>query len=216
MVVRIMPKSVSGPYRNGWPDDPEMRNWQDEVKAMSQVCTDYGVPHAIEVSRSGNGAHLWIFFTDKVPAREARLLGFSLLDKAMEIHPALSFDSYDCLFPNQDMMPEGGFGNLIALPLQREPRLSGNCSFADSNLLIYPDQWQYLAQLNTLPPSALNDLLIQISPSASHFNEQDVIKPSLPWEVTAKARPIELDNPPSEITFRDNHHISKSCLFQPQ
>jgi hypothetical protein len=77
-------------------------NWQDEVKAMSQVCTDYGVPHAIEVSRSGNGAHLWIFFTDKVPAKEARLLGFLLLDKAMEIHPALSFDSYDRLFPNQD------------------------------------------------------------------------------------------------------------------
>ena len=187
--------------------DFDKGNWQDEVKAMSQVCKDYGVPHAIEVSRSGNGAHLWIFFTDKVPAREARLLGFSLLDKAMEVHPALSFDSYDRLFPNQDMLPEGGFGNLIALPLQREPRLSGNCSFVDSDLLVYQDQWQYLAALNTLPPSALNDVLIKISPSASHFTEQDVIKPSLPWEVTAKAKPIKLDNPPSEVTITLANHV---------
>jgi hypothetical protein len=91
--------------------------------------------------------------------------------------------------------------------LQGEPRLSGNCSFADSNLLTYQDQWQYLAQLNTLPLSALNNLLIKISPNTNHLTEQDVIKPSLPWEVTAKARPIELDNPPSEITITLANHV---------
>ena len=97
--------------------DFDKGSWQDEVKAMSRACTKYGVPHAVEISRSGNGAHLWIFFEEKVPANEARLLGFGLLDKAMEVYPNLSFDSYDRLFPNQDILPEGGFGNLIALPL---------------------------------------------------------------------------------------------------
>jgi hypothetical protein len=121
--------------------DFDKGEWKEEVKAMSQACTKYGIPHMIEISRSGNGAHLWIFFKDKVPAKEARLLGFGLLDKAMEIYPNLSFDSYDRLFPNQDILPEGGFGNLIALPLQREARLSGNSSFVTADLEIFPDQW---------------------------------------------------------------------------
>ena len=90
--------------------------WQEEVKAMSKACQEFDIPHAIEISRSGNGAHLWIFFETNIPANHARALGFALLDKAMEIFPNLSFDSYDRLFPNQDVLPEGGFGNLIALP----------------------------------------------------------------------------------------------------
>jgi len=100
--------------------DFDKGSWQDEIKAMSRACIELKIPHAIEISRSGNGAHLWIFFEGKVPANEARLLGFGLLDRAMEVYPSLSFDSYDRLFPNQDILPEGGFGNLIALPLQRE------------------------------------------------------------------------------------------------
>ncbi len=105
--------------------DFDKGNWQDEVKAMSRACTEYGVPHAVEISRSGNGAHLWIFFDDKVPANEARLLGFGLLDKAMEVYPNLSFASYDRLFPNQDILPEGGFGNLTA---PAHPCARGICS----------------------------------------------------------------------------------------
>jgi hypothetical protein len=120
--------------------DFDKGNWQDEVKAMSRACTEYDVPHAVEISRSGNGAHLWIFFDDKVLADEARLLEFCLLDKAMEIYPNLSFDSYDRLFPNQDILPEGGFGNLIALPLQREARQAGNSSFVDKEFKVIEDQ----------------------------------------------------------------------------
>ncbi len=100
--------------------DFDKGQWQEEVKAMSKACHNFEIPHAIEISRSGNGAHLWVFFNEKVPAKEARLLGFGLLDKAMEFYPNLSFDSYDRLFPNQDILPEGGFGNLIALPLQKK------------------------------------------------------------------------------------------------
>lgn len=121
--------------------DFDKGNWKEEVQAMSRACSEYKIYHIVEISRSGNGAHLWIFFDDKVPAKEARLLGFGLFDKAMEIYPHLSFDSYDRLFPNQDIMPKGGFGNLIALPLQREARLSGNSSFVDSSLEVIEDQW---------------------------------------------------------------------------
>jgi len=119
--------------------DFDKTDWQDSVKAMAQACSELHVPYGIEISRSGNGAHLWIFFSEHVLAKDARILGFVLLDKAMEIHPNLSFKSYDRLFPNQDTMPEGGFGNLIALPLQKQARQQRNSLFADDQLRPYQD-----------------------------------------------------------------------------
>ncbi|MEJ2177217.1 MAG: DEAD/DEAH box helicase family protein [Gammaproteobacteria bacterium] len=187
--------------------DFDKGSWQDEVKAMSKACTEYGVPHAVEISRSGNGAHLWIFFDDKVPANEARLLGFGLLDKAMEVYPNLSFDSYDRLFPNQDILPEGGFGNLIALPLQREARQTGNSSFVDADLNVIKDQWQHLSQFKKLSRQELNQLLSKISPNASLISEQDVTDILPPWEVTAKPKPLVLESPPQQITITLANHI---------
>ena len=186
--------------------DFDKGNCQDEVIAMSRACTEYGIPHAVEISRSGNGAHIWIFFDDKVPANEARLLGFGLLDKAMEVYPNLSFDSYDRLFPNQDILPEGGFGNLIALPLQREARQSGNSSFVDVELNVIDDQWQYLAQIQRLSRRELNKLLSQISPNASVISEQDVTDTRPPWEITAKPRPLVLENPPQQVNITLANH----------
>jgi superfamily II DNA or RNA helicase len=187
--------------------DFDKGNWQDEVKAMSRACTEYGVPHAVEISRSGDGAHLWVFFDDKVPANEARLLGFGLLDKAMEIYPNLSFDSYDRLFPNQDILPEGGFGNLIALPLQREARLAGNSSFVDAELNVIDNQWHYLAQIKRFSRQELNKLISRFSPSASLISDQDVTDTRPPWEITAKSRPLVLENPPQQVTITLANHI---------
>jgi len=187
--------------------DFDKGSWQDEVKAMSSVCIELKVPHAIEISRSGNGAHLWIFFEDKVPANEARLLGFGLLDKAMEIFPSLSFDSYDRLFPNQDILPEGGFGNLIALPLQREARLLGNSLFVDAELNIIDDQWQYLSQIGRLSKLNLNTLISQISPSLKLMSEQDITDTRPPWEITAKPKPLTLESPPKQITVTLANHV---------
>ena len=187
--------------------DFDKGDWQDEVKAMSRACTEYDVPHAVEISRSGNGAHLWIFFDDKVPANEARLLGFCLLDKAMEVYPNLSFDSYDRLFPNQDILPAGGFGNLIALPLQREARQAGNSSFVDKELNVIEDQWQYLAQIKRLSRPELNRLLSQISPNGNRISEQDVTDTRPPWEITTKPRPLVLENPPQLVTITLANHI---------
>jgi superfamily II DNA or RNA helicase len=181
--------------------DFDKGHWQDEVKAMSKACAEFDIPHAIEISRSGNGAHLWIFFEDKVPAQQARLLGFTLLDKAMEIFPHLSFDSYDRLFPNQDILPEGGFGNLIALPLQREARLAGNSSFVDADLRLIDDQWQFLAQMKRVRPQELAKLLSLISPADATLSEYAVNDLRPPWELTAKPDKLIVKNAPSHLTI---------------
>lgn len=187
--------------------DFDKGQWQEEVTAMSKACRKFTIPHAIEISRSGNGAHLWIFFNEKVPAKEARLLGFGLLDKAMEFYPNLSFDSYDRLFPNQDILPEGGFGNLIALPLQKEARLSGNSSFVDNELNVIQDQWQHLANIESISHSRLTKLLTLISPNSALFKEQEVIENRPPWEMTAKAKPLLLENPPKKISVTLANHV---------
>ena len=126
---------------------------------------------------TGNGAHIWIFFSEPVITRDARLLGFGLMDKAMEINPNFSFESYDQLFPNQDFIPEGGFGNLIALPLQYQARQQGNSQFVDINLTSYSDQWHFLSHMKTLSSRQLNELLTQLSPKS-----QQSIDALPPWE----------------------------------
>lgn len=180
--------------------DFDKTGWQDAVKAMAEACKNFDIPHAIEISRSGNGAHLWVFFSEAVPAGEARLLGFSLLDKAMEFYPSLSFDSYDRLFPNQDIMPEGGFGNLIALPLQKGVRVSGNTCFVDQNLQIVSDQWSHLSQLKTVSKQDLSELISQLSSNPLQLKEQGVIDTRPPWEQTAKQKPFQIENLPERIT----------------
>jgi superfamily II DNA or RNA helicase len=110
---------------------------------------------ALERSRSGNGGHAWIFFAEPVPARDARQLGALLLTETMERRPEIGFDSYDRLFPSQDTMPVGGFGNLIALPLQRAARERGNSVFVDDRLQPYDDQWAFLSELPRLTRDAL-------------------------------------------------------------
>lgn len=125
-------------------DDGE---WQENVTAVRKTCEAWEIPCAVERSRSGEGAHLWIFFSGPVPCATARKLGTALLTEAMEQSNALKLDSYDRMFPNQDTLPEGGFGNLIALPLQGQARRKENSSFVDEQFCAYPDQWAYLAQI---------------------------------------------------------------------
>ncbi|MCU7986547.1 TOTE conflict system archaeo-eukaryotic primase domain-containing protein [Shewanella sp. SW24] len=139
--------------------DFDKSDWQEAVSAFRQACRELGVPFSVERSRSGNGAHIWVFFETPVSASAARQLGFILLDKAMEYHAGLSFESYDRLFPNQDVLPIGGFGNLIALPLQNVPRQQGNSVFIDDFFAPYVDQWAYLASTKKLTDIQLNIIL---------------------------------------------------------
>jgi superfamily II DNA or RNA helicase len=139
--------------------DFDGEEWSADVLAFFETCRVNGVPAAIERSRSGEGGHVWIFFSQPVPAREARLLGASLLTQTMERRPEIGFTSYDRMFPSQDVMPRGGFGNLIALPLQRPAREYGNSVFVDERLQPFTDQWAFLASLARLSPREVNALV---------------------------------------------------------
>ncbi|MDO9572462.1 MAG: DEAD/DEAH box helicase family protein [Candidatus Omnitrophota bacterium] len=131
--------------------DFDKEGWQDNITVFKQACFEHDVPVAIERSRSGNGAHAWIFFGDRLSAFTARRLGSFLLTEAMSKRYQLDMKSYDRLFPNQDTLPKGGFGNLIALPLQKEAAKFGNSLFIDDNCKPYPDQWEFLASIRKMP-----------------------------------------------------------------
>jgi hypothetical protein len=114
--------------------DFDKKTWKEDALAFVSTCRDLKVPAALECSRSGNGAHVWFFFERPVPSGVARRLGSLLLTRTMERRHQLGLDSYDRFFPNQDTRPRGGFGNLIALPLQKAPRESGSTEFLDHEL----------------------------------------------------------------------------------
>ena len=130
--------------------DFDKETWRRDAEAFLDACRTKNVPAALERSRSGNGAHVWLFFEEPVPASLARRLGAHLLTEAMERNPDIGFQSYDRFFPSQDTLPQGGFGNLIALPLQGGPRESGNSVFLDGNFEPWQDQWEFLSGLPRL------------------------------------------------------------------
>lgn len=125
--------------------------WRDDAAAFVRACATRRISAALERSRSGQGGHAWIFFAEPVPASLARRLGAHLVTETMERNPDIGFSSYDRLFPSQDNMPAGGFGNLIALPLQHGPRLAGNSLFLDdTNFEPHPDQWAFLSTVRRM------------------------------------------------------------------
>jgi hypothetical protein len=138
--------------------DFDKESWLDDVRIFIDTCRDIGIPTAVERSRSGNGAHVWFFFSSPVPAVSARRMGCYLITETMSRRHQLAMSSYDRLFPNQDTLPRGGFGNLIALPLQYEPRQAGNSVFLDENFQPYLEQWGYLASLTPMAPSTVESI----------------------------------------------------------
>ena len=133
--------------------------WQENVSAVRSVCGEWGIPCGVERSRSGEGAHLWVFFENAIPCATARKLGSALLTAAMEREGKLKLDAYDRMFPCQDTLPNGGFGNLIALPLQGQARKNGNSLFVDESFLPYPDQWAYLSTVRKLGAEDVDALI---------------------------------------------------------
>lgn len=146
--------------------DFDKAGWRDDVAAVLDACDELAIPASLERSRSGRGGHVWVFFAESIPAAQARKLGCAVLTRAMERRHQLGLDSYDRLFPNQDTLPYGGFGNLIALPLQRAARARHDSEFLDRDFVPYPDQWAYLASLRRMSAAAV-DAVVQVAARAN-------------------------------------------------
>jgi superfamily II DNA or RNA helicase len=165
--------------------DFDGEEWQKDISTIRKVCSEFAMPVAVERSRSGNGAHAWFFFEQPIPAFEARKLGSALLTYSMNQRHEIAFKSYDRFFPNQDTMPKGGFGNLIALPLQKAARENSNSVFIDENFLPCSDQWKFLSSLERLSQESIKsftELLSQGSELGILKEEDEGTKPSKPWE----------------------------------
>lgn len=172
--------------------------YKDDVLAFTSVCKEWGIPYSIERSRSGNGAHVWIFFEEPLSAHKARKLGNAILTEATKLNARISFNSYDRFFPNQDCLPEGGFGNLVALPLQGRARKNGNSVFVDDDFLPYKDQWSYLYQVRRCNEEFVNVLLAQHP--QEDLGALSTSCESKPWE-TPEPEQITHDDFNSKLTL---------------
>ncbi|MGC8492674.1 MAG: TOTE conflict system archaeo-eukaryotic primase domain-containing protein [Syntrophobacteraceae bacterium] len=163
--------------------DFDKEGWQEDASTLRGVCCAFNIPVAFERSRSGQGAHAWFFFTAPISAAPARKFGSAMLTYAMSQRHEIKFKSYDRLFPNQATMPKGGFGNLIALPLQKEARLQGNSVFIDDHFRPYEDQWDFLAKIRRLSEEEITVLTSQLSPGSELGDlKLDDEEPERPWE----------------------------------
>jgi superfamily II DNA or RNA helicase len=175
--------------------DFDKKTWQEDAAAFLATCQELNVPAALERSRSGTGGHVWIFFDRAMPAVTARKLGCAILTRTMERRHQVGLDSYDRFFPNQDTMPKGGFGNLIALPLQKTPRQLGNSVFIDSGFRPYTDQWQFLSTVQRMSAHAAEAFVVQAQRAGDLIgvrisiseddNEQD------PWTLPPSRKRLE-------------------------
>ncbi len=175
--------------------DFDKEQWRDDVMAFVETCRSKCLQFAVERSRSGNGAHVWFFFDVPVTAVSARKMGCFLLTETMARRHQLSMASYDRLFPNQDTLPRGGFGNLIALPLQHDPRQKGNTVFLYDHLDPIPDQWAFLASLQRIPPGIVETLAAEASSSDQVMGMQTTdtggeSAKSRPWLQTPSRRQV--------------------------
>ena len=171
--------------------------YQNDVLAFIDVCKSWSIPCSVERSRSGNGAHVWIFFETSVLAVKARRLGNAILTEAMSRNGKIGFKSYDRFFPNQDTMPEGGLGNLVAMPLQGNARKHGNSVFVDEDFEPYPDQWKFLLNVGKLSEQVLEDILKRTS-SIQPLGELSKTSERKPWEVPVPTK-IERSDFSSEV-----------------
>ncbi|MEI8132207.1 MAG: DEAD/DEAH box helicase family protein, partial [Leptolinea sp.] len=167
--------------------DFDKYTWTEDAKTFLETCASYQVPAVLERSRSGNGGHVWIFFETPVPAVLARKLGSLLLTSTMNRRPEIGMDSYDRLFPSQDTLPRGGFGNLIALPLQKKPREQNNSVFLDNDLTPYPDQWAFLTSIQKMAHQDLERIVKNVQDEGEITGVRAVILDETenePWKLT--------------------------------
>ena len=139
--------------------DFDKADWKETTNAIRRVAENHGINAAVERSRSGNGAHIWFFFLEPVSAKTARDFGSGLITEAAALNKTITFEAFDRMLPAQDTIPDGGFGNLIALPFQGKAQREGNSVFVDEQFEPFPDQWLYLSQVQLIPRSTVQNLI---------------------------------------------------------
>lgn len=185
-------------------DDKQCEHgYQNDVLAFVAVCKDWEIPCSIERSRSGNGAHVWIFFKEVLAAIKARKLGNAILSEAMNRDGRISLKSYDRVFPSQDHLPEGGFGNLVALPLQGKARKNGNSVFVDETFIAVEDQWAYLLNVRRVSEVFINKVLA-LHELSSELGELSTTSESKPWEAPVPQKITNQDFPKELVSVKSD------------
>ena len=184
--------------------DFDDEGWEKDISLLRNVCKEFDISFAVERSRSGNGAHIWFFFDEPISAALARKFGTSLLTYSMNKRHEIKFKSYDRFFPNQDTMPKGGFGNLIALPLQMAARKKGNSVFIDEYFKPYSDQWEFLSSIKQLSEDKVGTLIAKLSTTVNGnelgaLRRDDEESPK-PWEKIPKVF-ITRDDFPNKVNL---------------
>ena len=200
--------------------DFDKESWMDDVTAFMETCESYNVPTALERSRSGKGGHVWIFFSEPIKASMARKLGTLLITVTMERRPEIGFDSYDRFFPSQDTMPQGGFGNLIALPFQNKPREKGNTLFLGKNFIPYEDQWAFLSFIQRINLDNIKAIFDDVLHHRDIINVKTVVTEEdeiLPWlEIPSRHKKEPLISGPLPKTIQlvlgNQIYIEKNVL----
>ncbi|GHV02638.1 hypothetical protein FACS189485_03630 [Spirochaetia bacterium] len=210
--------------------DFDKQSWQEDVKAFMETCRTENIPASLERSWSGNGAHVWMFFEKPVPAAKARKLGSLLMTRTLDRRPEIGLGSFDRFFPNQDTLPKGGFGNLIALPLQKAAREKNHSVFLDDNLVPlsiplapYPDQWAYLSSVKRISEGQL-DITIRIAAERRELlpvawqpelaDEIETEDEERPWQKKSENLPVITEPLPSavEVVVSDQVYINHTGL----
>ena len=189
-------------------------DWKADISAVRKVCESNGVPCAVERSRSGEGGHLWIFFEAPISAAKARKLGSGLLTSAMNERHEIRFGSYDRMFPNQDTMPSGGFGNLIALPLQKRAVSKGNSVFVDGDFIPYHDQWAFLSSVKKIDETTVDSLIEKLCGKSELGELYEEEQPDKPWEIKLPDTDSEPFPQSLEVILANMLYIPKKGISQ--
>lgn len=200
--------------------DFDKDKWREDIQAFRATCESFAIPSVTERSRSGNGGHIWIFFSKPISAKVARNLGTFLISQTMAHYPGLEFRSYDRLFPSQDTLTKDGFGNLIALPLQNKPRKNGNSVFINLDFVPFPDQWAFLSSVQKMSLSKIEKIINDANKESGIIDIKSAILDEndlSPWKASPsrKIQKLLIQGPlpeKIELIFGNQIFIEKKAL----